>query len=109
MAKKSFSEFTKDEKIAFWGESERLLRQCLRSANIRPGVDLEDIQEFIENNEHGLALEWIVAVLKKDGKAISRDLFNQLMKLASRFQYDKAEPASSEADCWQSIQKFSVS
>ncbi|MFN7610444.1 MAG: MafI family immunity protein [bacterium] len=77
-------------------------------ADIPPGRDLQHAEDFIEHNEHSLAFDVVVAVLKRDRKAISSDLFEQLMKLSNRFQYNKAEPGSPEADCWQSIQKFAI-
>ena len=45
-----------------------------------------DISEFIDANEFGIALEWLLSTLAETGKTLSRSEFDLAMDLAKKME-----------------------
>lgn len=45
--------------------------------------ELNEITEFIDHSEYGLALDTIVDIITEDNKEISHDTFNIIVKLSN--------------------------
>lgn len=45
--------------------------------------ELNEIAEFIDYGEHGLALDTIIAIITEENKEISHDTFNIIVKLSN--------------------------
>lgn len=75
MMEKKWFELSSEEKIAHWDRSEDLLLQILHRLEPQlPAKDVQQAREFVEHNEHGLALELILATLAECDIARDHDV-----------------------------------
>jgi hypothetical protein len=83
---------SKNEKLAHWDESARMLRELVSMlpAKLAPS-DQQLFEDYLAANELGLAFDVITSTLVEHEVSISRDEFARLEALAKRMELKPAE------------------
>jgi hypothetical protein len=77
-----FPGMTSDELRAKWRRTEAYLRAALAAVDL-PDHDRQQIEEFLDHNELGVAFEWLVSRLAEAHASLPTELHSNLAAAAS--------------------------
>jgi hypothetical protein len=88
-----FDKLSKAEKIKYWNDLSHDIWQCVSMcADILPNGLANDIREYLDHNELGIALELLADMAIDHELPISRDAKAAILRTFAKMGYEKDEP-----------------
>lgn len=99
-----FSKLTQTEKVEHWKETESLILKAIELIlKDHPSCDFQPENDFLKNNELGLAFEGVVGSILENNLTVPEKVLKLLEQAGQRMEYHKsADPGA--YSFWQELE-----